>query len=460
MDTIQNNKENYFITADRQERLKLLSLDDFALFVKQFHIGDSVNIYLDIDKGNRTASEFIGIKLTSWNEETFYQLGGYNYGIYTIQGMKEPDFEKEFVANVQKAITYFTSTDTVGVMLNPGDSWEEVWIHDELATSLEKGNTYTAFEQEDIDKIETYLLKHNCCVIPIADSNGNRSSSQKTCDVFREELPCILCDRISLKGIRPALDKPIIPTGKTSEEYRVEKLRKELISIISKTVEKNEQCIGTCYKNIGTHHCQANIEEEYESDPLVVNTHSHECCRYGGYNAATVYDLYKDPVTFNLMCSQNGESGDDYDEPIEVVCLEGLIEIVKWLKRYGFLSASEFEPMVPTLFCAECGSSDVNVQAWVNPNVDNEYMDDAGDTKDSGNNWCHKCESHARLWEHEDLLAEMKGWFVHLTCEVLEEITGNKFTGNYEEFRTACQKYWDALSEEQQIALWNTRDNE
>lgn len=138
MDTIQSNKENYFITSDRQERLKLLSLEGFAWFVKQFQIGDSVNIYLNIDKKNQIASEFIGIKLTTCFEETFYQFGGYNYGIYTIQGMNEPDFDKEFVSNVKKAITYFVNTETVGVMLNPGDSWKEVWVHDELVASLQK----------------------------------------------------------------------------------------------------------------------------------------------------------------------------------------------------------------------------------------------------------------------------------------------------------------------------------
>ena len=54
----------------------------------------------------------------------------------------------------------------------------------------------------------------------------------------------------------------------------------------------------------------------------------------------------------------------------------------------------------------------------------------------------------------------MKGWFVHLTSAVLEEITGNKFAGNYDEFRVACMKYWETLPEEQQIALWNTRNKD
>lgn len=459
MDTIRKNEENYFITSDRQERLKILSLEDFALFVKQFRIGDSVNVYLNIDRENKTASEFIGVKLSTWNEETFYQLGGYNYGICTIQGLNEPDFDKEFVSNVKKAITYFVNTETVGVMLNPGDSWKEVWVYDELVNSFEKENTYLAFEHEDIDTIEAYLLKHNCCLLPITDINGNRSSSQERCDVFREDLPCILCDRISLKSIRPALDKPIIATGQTSEEYQLEKLRKKLICIISRAVEKNEMCIGTFYKNIGKHHCQDNIEEEYDNG-IIVNLRSYDFSTYGGYNAAHVYDLYKDTVTFQLMCSLNGESGDDYDMPIEAVCLEGLLEIVKWLKKFGFLSASEFEPMVPILYCAECGSSNVETQAWVKPNTGNDFVDDVGDQKDSGNNWCHECENHTRLWSHEDLFAEMKGWFVHLTCEALEEITGNKFAGNYDEFRVVCMKYWEALSEEQQVALWNTRDKD
>ena len=82
-------------------------------------------------------------------------------------------------------------------------------------------------------------------------------------------------------------------------------------------------------------------DEQTNLSFLQTNLHDSitECdfSTYGGYNAAHVYDLYKDTVTFQLMCSLNGESGDDYDMPIEAVCLEGLFEIVKWLKKFGFL---------------------------------------------------------------------------------------------------------------------------
>lgn len=454
---IMNLDINYFIT-DRQERLKLLSLEDFARFIQQFEVGDSVNLYINIDQEKRTADEFVGIKLAAWNEETFYLIGGYGYGAYTVQGLNEPESDKEFINNIKEAITYFRHTDTVGVMLKPGDSWKEVWINDELAVSFDKGQGCSGFSPEDTDVINEYLLKNNCWLMPVNDGNGNCNTSQETCDIFGNECSCILCDCISLKGIRPTLEQPVIAKSKTNEEYLAEKLRMILIGIITRAVEWNNQCIGTFYKNIGVHHCRANVEVEYENT-IVVNIRNNDFSTYGGYDAAHVYDLYIDPVTFELMCSLNGESGDDYNAAINVVQLEGLLKIVQWLKQYNFLFEGEFAPMSPKYYCSNCGSSDVQHQAWVDTNNGNEYINDAGDMRDSGNNWCNHCEEHYCLWTHEELQEEMLYWFMRLPYDVQEKISGHKFTGSYEELEAASRKYWNSLSEEQQISLWR-KDNE
>lgn len=46
------------------------------------------------------------------------------------------------------------------------------------------------------------------------------------------------------------------------------------------------------------------------------------------------------------------------------------------------------------LICRECGSTDVNVRAWVDANT-NEYVDDV----DEGEAFCNECEADVMLRE-------------------------------------------------------------
>lgn len=45
--------------------------------------------------------------------------------------------------------------------------------------------------------------------------------------------------------------------------------------------------------------------------------------------------------------------------------------------------------------CSECGSPNIQVQAWVNANT-NEYVDDIGDSTEC---WCEDCDKHTKLKE-------------------------------------------------------------
>lgn len=45
--------------------------------------------------------------------------------------------------------------------------------------------------------------------------------------------------------------------------------------------------------------------------------------------------------------------------------------------------------------CSECGSTNIQVQAWVNANT-NEYV---SDLHDSGECWCEDCMKHTKLKE-------------------------------------------------------------
>ena len=45
--------------------------------------------------------------------------------------------------------------------------------------------------------------------------------------------------------------------------------------------------------------------------------------------------------------------------------------------------------------CSECGSTNIQVQAWVNANT-NEYVDDITDNAEC---WCEDCGKHTKLKE-------------------------------------------------------------
>lgn len=112
-------------------------------------------------------------------------------------------------------------------------------------------------------------------------------------------------------------------------------IRKETISTIRAAVEKENNVIGTFYRNRGEHYWLDKAAKEYDTSPIVV-THNSEFYNYGGYEADTVYELFIDTEGI-LMCTLNGESGEDFDEPIEHIQIEGLIEIKHWLEEQGFI---------------------------------------------------------------------------------------------------------------------------
>ncbi|GAB6013317.1 hypothetical protein [Viscerimonas tarda] len=66
---------------------------------------------------------------------------------------------------------------------------------------------------------------------------------------------------------------------------------------------------------------------------------------------------------------------------------------IKTLTKLGEINISEVrEEPKEYLVCAECGSKDVQVKAWVYPNDNNSY---AGDIDDDA--WCEDCEDHVSL---------------------------------------------------------------
>lgn len=116
---------------------------------------------------------------------------------------------------------------------------------------------------------------------------------------------------------------------------RIDVIRAEVLSLIRGAVAEH-QVIGTFYKNLGEHYSHDQEPEEYDSSPIVV-THNTDFRSYGGYEAATVYELFLDGQG-RLLCTLNGEAGEDFDEPLEHIQTEGLLCIVEWLVEYGFIA--------------------------------------------------------------------------------------------------------------------------
>ena len=117
-------------------------------------------------------------------------------------------------------------------------------------------------------------------------------------------------------------------------------VRKKYIRMIRDAVAKENKILGTFYQNRGTHYYDDENLPEYKSSPIVVIFNS-EYCGYGGYEAATVYELF---INSNgeLLCTLNGEGGEDFDEPIEHVQVEGLVNIAHWMAELHFIDFPSF----------------------------------------------------------------------------------------------------------------------
>ena len=55
-----------------------------------------------------------------------------------------------------------------------------------------------------------------------------------------------------------------------------------------------------------------------------------------------------------------------------------------------------------TLYCADCGSSNVETKMWVNPNT-GEIDYSSFDRLEEEDNWCHSCCGNVRLLTLEEL---------------------------------------------------------
>lgn len=82
------------------------------------------------------------------------------------------------------------------------------------------------------------------------------------------------------------------------------------------------------------------------------------------------------------------------------------------------------------LYCSECGSSDVEIRRWVNPNT-KEIGDRCSDNSEE-DNWCKVCNKHVRLLTLSQLWEELEDIPVNNDDEL--EVDYMQFTAGTSKF--------------------------
>lgn len=64
--------------------------------------------------------------------------------------------------------------------------------------------------------------------------------------------------------------------------------------------------------------------------------------------------------------------------------------------------------------CTNCGSTDVQRKVWARPNNGNEYVDDVGECETHEDDcWCDYCEGHHVIKPHGEFMKNINYWFFH-----------------------------------------------
>lgn len=117
------------------------------------------------------------------------------------------------------------------------------------------------------------------------------------------------------------------------------------------------------------------------------------------------------------------------------------IEEVTILDGYGnIVEINEDDPDDP-LVCAVCGSTKVQVQAWVNANT-HKFIDLADpDNDDEGNNWCEDCEEHVPLCHKSEFEAKVDNWFKEQAFATNHDFDYYESHWKAKSYKAKCEEY-------------------
>ncbi len=76
-----------------------------------------------------------------------------------------------------------------------------------------------------------------------------------------------------------------------------------------------------------------------------------------------------------------------------------------------------------TLYCSECGSNDVEVKMWVNPNTD-RIGGECSTPLEEEDCWCYNCEEHTKLKTLKELWEDFASVPINNDDEIEESFLG------------------------------------
>ena len=109
------------------------------------------------------------------------------------------------------------------------------------------------------------------------------------------------------------------------------------------------------------------------------------------------------------------------------------------------------------LVCEECGSRQVEIQAWIDANTEMFVCDTA---HDRDGKWCEECKENVNFCSLEEFKQKMQVWWTCTDFGTLENITGLKETDHFpgngpQAFADAVKKWWDSLDYDGKRDLYN-----
>lgn len=108
--------------------------------------------------------------------------------------------------------------------------------------------------------------------------------------------------------------------------------------------------------------------------------------------------------------------------------------------------------------CEECGSTKVEITAWVDANT-SEYISDSDDGE-----WCSECEAHNTLITLKEFKEQMLSWWELCEFKVMEQITGLRECDYSSEdgsqaFVDAATQWWNGQDYERKREIYNKHNS-
>lgn len=107
-------KEDFF--NEHNEGIKIMTFKELAEYIKGFVIGQSVRVYITVDRNTEKCDWDMTVSKLMWNGTQFYVLGKYGYDVQVINCV-ECDYD-DFIGNIKHAFSFYNANKAIGVVVS------------------------------------------------------------------------------------------------------------------------------------------------------------------------------------------------------------------------------------------------------------------------------------------------------------------------------------------------------